>query len=519
MNELMTLRFGITIFIWILLQFDSYGSIKSKAKKINSTPKYEVNLLDSSIFYLQDRNNLTLTPQRKQIFTYDTNHLNTSTVTFQFNTLTNTWWNYEIDSFFYNTNGRFDYYLRYYWDITKLKYMKSNFETVTYDLNDSIIKYESLAFDTLGNIIPCSGGSIGTKFYPTVLSKCNVDSSFYGCSVSYLNDRDSIVFNSNGTLKEKFYSTDYYGFYGLGFQNGYWDSYYYNQNNELEYILNKSINSMSTVWDTTVRKVYINSSIGRTNYYEYWNNSQMVWVSYNTDSIFEYKPIYDQFNNVIIKRNMEWNQRLFYSFDSTHYYYHIPSCLSYYTTDYDTLTNSFNLTLDSITNTQAVAYHWDFGDGSSSNLQFPSHTYLIDTTYNVCLTIYKLNGDSCTYCHIIGKDYQGHIIKSAGFNLNVKGQGNIGVNEIMNGKAELMVYPNPCGEKLLVTSYQLLVNTIEVTDVLGRILLVRQAHYDVGSHAEERSISIDVTNYPSGLYFLKATDEKGNSYNAKFVKQ
>jgi hypothetical protein len=63
------------------------------------------------------------------------------------------------------------------------------------------------------------------------------------------------------------------------------------------------------------------------------------------------------------------------------------------------------------------------------------------------------------------------------------------------------------------------VNTIEVTDVLGRILLVRQAHHDVGSHAEERSISIDVTNYPSGLYFLKATDEKGNSYNAKFVKQ
>ena len=217
----------------------------------------------------------------------------------------------------------------------------------------------------------------------------------------------------------------------------------------------------------------------------------------------------------IISQKYEfWALGNYYSSDSTHYYYHIPSCLSYYTTDYDTLTNSFNLTLDSITNTQAVAYHWNFGDGSTSNLQYPSHTYLVDTTYNVCLTIYKSNGDSCTYCHIIGKDYQGHIIKSAGFNLNVKGQGNIGVNEIMNEKAELVVYPNPVANQLTVYSKQFAVNTIEIKNVLGQVMY--------GNSPLQRGLGgfeINVSHLPAGVYFLKATDDKGNSYNAKFVKQ
>jgi hypothetical protein len=53
-------------------------------------------------------------------------------------------------------------------------------------------------------------------------------------------------------------------------------------------------------------------------------------------------------------------------------------------------------------------------------------------------------------------------------------------------------------------------------------MMVRQAHQDVGSlvgHAEERSISINVSILPNGIYFIKATDEKGNVSNGKFVKE
>jgi hypothetical protein len=101
-----------------------------------------------------------------------------------------------------------------------------------------------------------------------------------------------------------------------------------------------------------------------------------------------------------------------------------------------------------------------------------------------------------------------------------------GVEQLVNDNEKLMVYPNPCGEKLLVTGYQSrtfgIGNTLEITDVLGRILMVRQAHHDgitVVGHADEGSISINVETLPSGVYFIKATDKNGNVKIGKFVKE
>ena len=48
----------------------------------------------------------------------------------------------------------------------------------------------------------------------------------------------------------------------------------------------------------------------------------------------------------------------------------------------------------------ALLWSWDFGDGNTSTLQNPSHTYSTEGTYNVCLTI----TDSCgsdTTCQLI----------------------------------------------------------------------------------------------------------------------
>jgi hypothetical protein len=92
-----------------------------------------------------------------------------------------------------------------------------------------------------------------------------------------------------------------------------------------------------------------------------------------------------------------------------------------------------------------------------------------------------------------------------------------GVEEVENSR--LSIYPNPVSQSLVI-SHQSLVNTVEVMDVLGRILMVRQAQHDgVGGHAEERSISIDVETLPNGIYFIKATDINGNVMNGKFIKE
>lgn len=49
-----------------------------------------------------------------------------------------------------------------------------------------------------------------------------------------------------------------------------------------------------------------------------------------------------------------------------------------------------------------VSYFWTFGDGTSSNLASPAHTYLSNGVFEVCLTTYAINsqGECCydTYC-------------------------------------------------------------------------------------------------------------------------
>jgi gliding motility-associated-like protein len=59
------------------------------------------------------------------------------------------------------------------------------------------------------------------------------------------------------------------------------------------------------------------------------------------------------------------------------------------------------LTID-FTNTTpgGVAYQWDFGDGGSSTLENPSHTYTIPGIYTVALTVTGAGGTSNTTVHI-----------------------------------------------------------------------------------------------------------------------
>ena len=62
-------------------------------------------------------------------------------------------------------------------------------------------------------------------------------------------------------------------------------------------------------------------------------------------------------------------------------------------------TLTVNFTDLSTSSNTITSWHWDFGDGETSDLQNPEHTYAHDGTYNVCLTIHDESGCSNTYCH------------------------------------------------------------------------------------------------------------------------
>ncbi|MCX6269971.1 MAG: PKD domain-containing protein [Bacteroidetes bacterium] len=77
----------------------------------------------------------------------------------------------------------------------------------------------------------------------------------------------------------------------------------------------------------------------------------------------------------------------------------IPICQAYFSYVQNGVSNDFDFYDLSSGNT--IAWAWDFGDGTTSTLQSPSHTFAQQGTYLVCLSIFT--SDSCynNYCESI----------------------------------------------------------------------------------------------------------------------
>jgi PKD repeat protein len=78
-------------------------------------------------------------------------------------------------------------------------------------------------------------------------------------------------------------------------------------------------------------------------------------------------------------------------------------CNAYFFANSDSLVNPakfffWDNSNPGITNT--ANWLWDFGDGTTSNLEFPSHIFTLGV-HNICLTITTFNGCSSTYCDSI----------------------------------------------------------------------------------------------------------------------
>lgn len=194
------------------------------------------------------------------------------------------------------------------------------------------------------------------------------------------------------------------------------------------------------------------------------------------------------------------------------------NCFSHYTTSYNSSNNQFTLALDSITVASAISYYWDFGDGATSTLQTPSHSFVQDTTYNVCLTIKTSAVDSCTYCHVIGKDTSGIVLKQlAGFSLNVVfGNGTVlGTTEISKNVIGLsvMAFPNPANDVVTISidpSVKLNNTMFSIFAIDGKLMLQKSI--------DQINTDINIKDFSSGIYFVKMTSNEKVQV-IKFVKQ
>lgn len=184
-------------------------------------------------------------------------------------------------------------------------------------------------------------------------------------------------------------------------------------------------------------------------------------------------------------------------------------CLTYFTTSYDSVQNTFYLTLDPATTSLATAYHWDFGDGTSSSLANPYHVYANDTLYNLCLKIYTAAGDSCEYCHTIGFDSTGNVVRSNGFILNVQ---NITTDiPSIESTESFTIYPNPSSGKYTISGNDLNISMVNVYNILGECV------YQLA--ANNPKYEIDLSSLDNGIYIVRIENKNRGIINKKIIKQ
>jgi hypothetical protein len=154
-----------------------------------------------------------------------------------------------------------------------------------------------------------------------------------------------------------------------------------------------------------------------------------------------------------------------------------------------------------------LTYLWDFGDGNTSNLQNPSHTYASYGVYYLCLTIDDGNGCVDTYCDSIGNN--GVVFKTNGFTINVTTLFPVSVDEVI--LSNLSIYPNPTTGFLNIDLGEVNESIkATLTNNLGQVILSE-------NYISTNFINLDI-NAPSGIYFLQL-ESYGKVITKKIIKE
>ncbi len=194
-----------------------------------------------------------------------------------------------------------------------------------------------------------------------------------------------------------------------------------------------------------------------------------------------------------------------------------PLCSASFVLAVDTTTPfHFFLLNTSIIRTTSTFY-WSFGDGGSSTLMTPTHTYANFGIYYVCLTVADSICTS-TYCDSIGMDSTGKLLKQGAFGFQTLDFTTLstatGIAEV-GALPEYSIYPNPASADVhvdfnLKTATHI---TYQLTDITGKVVFSQTINTPPGQHSE----TIDIGSLKPSIYFLNIMSPEG-SKNYKLIK-
>ncbi len=145
--------------------------------------------------------------------------------------------------------------------------------------------------------------------------------------------------------------------------------------------------------------------------------------------------------------------------------------------------------------TGATSWSWSFGDGGTSTLQNPQHTYATIGTYTVTLTTYAGGTCSSTVTQQI-------VISVTGI-------------EDFNSNNSFTIYPNPVTSVLIIDiteSFRDANSKIEIYNALGELVINKKCN------SSELQYIIDANKLIPGVYTVKLSKDTEQHYK-KIVKQ
>ena len=175
--------------------------------------------------------------------------------------------------------------------------------------------------------------------------------------------------------------------------------------------------------------------------------------------------------------------------------------------NFDSINNVFTTDIYCVENSSGgsgpFSYNWVFGDGNTSNIQYPTHVYNQVGDYNLCLTYTDANGCSSNFCDTISI-----VFKSIQYTLNVIDESQINTLDVKNSDIVnySKVYPNPVNETSYLeynSSKDSYIN-ISYMDFTGKIIKNQKVRVSSGLN----NVKILTQELNSGIYFLKVNDGK-----------
>ena len=146
--------------------------------------------------------------------------------------------------------------------------------------------------------------------------------------------------------------------------------------------------------------------------------------------------------------------------------------------------------------TSGLKWLWQFGDGDSSLLESPQHTYGSNGTYAVMLTATDTLGGGCS-----GMVMQDVVI------------GSTGVRSVSENDKAFSVSPNPVKSNGVLTVINITNGghyTVSLFDMVGRLLSSPKI-----LSADNQSLRISIGDLPAGNYLLKIVDAERQVYTEK----